>query len=112
MVLGGLLKALKALGLFPLPIPPFLGLSIQTLSERLRRMRVPTLCEKLKILNNRSFYSSPGRPLKEVSTCGINAKIQGKVEELEEGLRGLDLHGELIIELAEKDENYQIKTEH
>jgi hypothetical protein len=88
MVLGSLLRALKSHDLLPLPTPPFIGLSFQSLSRKLDELSLPTLCERM-LHDDDWDYSDP-------EECGIKHGISEKVVELEAKLTGLSLDGELL----------------
>jgi hypothetical protein len=45
MVLGALIKSSMSIGLWPLPAPPFTGVSFCHLSGQIHQMNVLTLCE-------------------------------------------------------------------
>jgi hypothetical protein len=93
MVLGGLLRALKSHDLLPLPTPPFIGLSFQSLARKLNESSLPTLCERASPPKN-PF----GNPFGYVDSkrCGISHLISEKVVQLEAKLTGLSLDGELL----------------
>lgn len=86
MVLGGLLKALKAKDLLPLPRPPFRGLSIKTLVGKLQELQLPTLCEKLGV-ESLGYISPTGFYRNDPGRCGVAQEILNTIIKMEESIK-------------------------
>lgn len=90
MVLGGLLRALKAQGLQPFPDPPYINLSIKTLASKLEQISLPTLCERVY---HESMHALGGLQVGNslLPKCGMRSTIDALVNALRRDCRGLAL---------------------
>jgi hypothetical protein len=79
MVYGGLNLRLRSIGYFSIPDSPYRNLYLKDVSQKLRDMHVPTLCDCI----GRSYYS--------IIRCGIKARINAFINSLEERIDGLNL---------------------
>jgi hypothetical protein len=79
MVYGGLILRLRSIGYFPIPDSPYRKLCLKDVSQKLRDMHVPTLCDRI----GRSYY--------DTGQCGIKARIDASINSLQEHVDGLDL---------------------
>jgi hypothetical protein len=79
MVYGGLILRLKSIGYFPIPDSPYRYLCLKDVSQKLRDMHVPTLCDHI---GSRRYAKRP---------CGIEARIDASINSLQEHVDGLDL---------------------
>lgn len=90
MVLGGLLKALRAQDLLPPPAPPFKGLSFKDLDSKISQMHLPTLCERLGLYRGQGLrHFSVGRS--SGGECGIRKSINNALYSEKGQLKGLEL---------------------
>lgn len=90
MVLGLLIKRAKSVWVWPAPDPPYDGLSFKNLTQQIREMKFPTLCEEVynKMKEEYSYSSTLGvKP-----TCAVQGKVIGPwIQKLEEEYLGLSL---------------------
>jgi len=93
MVLGGLLRALKARDLRPFPNPPFAGVSFSGLALEFGKMPIPTLCEIIHDDSQDYIQNGHSRKwqVKVADRCGVRSKIRDHLELLESSLPGLEL---------------------
>ena len=85
MVLGSLTIGLNAMNILQPPHPPYNGLSVKNISQKLLGMPVPQYCQNLRD-NERSSWSLSDR------TCeGIKRPLEVKVKELGQQLQGIEL---------------------
>ena len=119
MLLGSLSIGLKELNILQAPQPPYDGISVRRLFERLRKMELPQYCDgsanKYSPQNQESYFlqdyddyypkksgkkngRSSGKfsreSYSEASTCeGVKGPLQNRIKELEQQLQGLELPG-------------------
>lgn len=86
-VLGGFQKALVENQLLPLPSSHFTGLSILTLTEKLRKLELPSLCKHTEHM--RQGYDRT--PCLGGKRCGVGEEIANKMREIEGKPKGLSL---------------------
>jgi len=79
MVLGGLVKDLQTMGIFPLPPAPYEGLSFNPLAVKIHDMQFPSLCD-----------DTPNGLWKQ---CGVGERVKWFIRDLDGHIRGLDMDG-------------------
>jgi hypothetical protein len=80
MVLGGLIRGLSILNLYPLPVHPYDGISFSKLSASLRQIRLLTLCDTPR------QYRMTNK-----DKCGVKESLHQSIRQADETLAGLKL---------------------
>lgn len=81
-MLGSLLRGSSAIGIWPMPVSPYIGLSWSTLSSRIRKMQITSACET---------FCNDTRIIPRGAAHGIKASIAEKLDSLETQMAGLEI---------------------
>lgn len=84
MILGSLTISLNAIDILQPPHPPYNGLSVKEISQKLREMRVPQYCMEIR------NYENSWPPSKRICE-GIKGPLEAKIKELDQQLQGVEL---------------------
>jgi hypothetical protein len=83
MVLGSLIKGLSAEGVWPIPEPPYEGITFNELATKIAYLKVVSLCDEID-----SYNGIPIAP----SGHGLRISLIDKVESVADKVTGLDIN--------------------